>query len=189
LYKQVCQQWELDVKLQLEYVDYSAMYIRDVNSYIAAYSKGGVKRKGAYQYEGLGWHQNQSCLVVPMAAEAFMLNGTDPEEFIRNHKDKFDFLLRTKVPRSSKLIMRMQDDTDVPQQNICRYYPSLNGGKLIKVMPALEGKEVDGDRELSIDKEYNIKTCNNINDFSWDLDYQYYINETKKLLILPSTKH
>jgi len=188
LYKQVCQQWEIDVKLQLEYVDYSAMYIRDVNSYIAVYSKGGVKRKGAYQYEGLGWHQNQSCLVVPMAAEAFMLNGTDPEEFIRNHKDKFDFLLRTKVPRSSKLIMRMQDGTDIPQQNICRYYPSLNGGKLIKVMPAMEGKEVDGDRELSIDKEYNIKTCNNINDFSWDLDYDYYINETKKLLILPKSK-
>ena len=37
--------------LELEFVEYERMMIRDVNSYLAIYKKGGVKRKGAYQYE------------------------------------------------------------------------------------------------------------------------------------------
>lgn len=182
-YNNVCTQWEKDVGLQLEFVDYSKMYIRDVNNYIAVYTDGKTKRKGAYQFEGLGWHQNQGGLVIPMAAEAAMIKGIDVEEFIRNHKEKFDFMLRTKVPRSSKLIMRMEDGTEVQQQNICRYYPSVNGGKLIKVMPPLEGKDSVEDRELGIDTQWNVKTCNNIENFEWDIDYNYYIAEAKKLII------
>jgi len=142
-----------------------------------------VKRKGAYEYEDLGWHQNQSALVVPMAAEAAMVYGKDPEEFIRNHKDKFDFMLRTKVPRNSRLVMEYEDGSEVAQQNICRYYPSTSGGKLIKIMPPLPDKEEDGERRLSIDKDWNIKTCNNMVDFDWDIDYDYYIEAVNKLII------
>ena len=163
------------------------MYIRDVNNYIALYTNGKVKRKGAYQYQDLGWHQNQGGLVIPMAAEAFMLHGTPIEEFIKNHKDKFDFFLRTKVPRNSKLVLRYTNEdgtvTDFDQQNICRYYPSKSGGKLIKIMPALAGKEEAGPRELGIDKNWNIKTCNNIVDFADDIDYDYYVQEAEKLII------
>ena len=187
-YSNICTQWEKDVGLQLEFVDYSKMYIRDVNNYIAVYTNGKTKRKGAYQFEGLGWHQNQGGLVIPMAAEAAMIKGADVEEFIRNHKEKYDFMLRTKVPRSSKLIMRMEDGTEIQQQNICRYYPSVNGGKLIKVMPPLEGKDSVEDRELGIDTQWNVKTCNNIENFEWDIDYNYYIAEAKKLIIERKTK-
>lgn len=187
-YMQICKEWQEQVKLELEFADYSKMAIRDVNNYIAVYTNGKVKRKGAYQYEELGWHQNQGGLVIPRAAEAAIIHGTDIEEFIReyakNPDHKWDFLLRTKVPRSSKLIMQMEDGTQIPQQNICRYYPSKKGGKLIKLMPALEGKEEDGDRELSIDKEWNVKTCNNILHFSFDdVDFDYYVAEAEKLLI------
>ena len=182
-YKDTCSQWEKDVALELEYVNYSRMFIRDVNNYIAIYKDGKTKRKGAYQYEGLGWHQNQGGLVIPMAAEAYMIEGIEPSVFIQNHKEKFDFMLRTKVPRSSRLIIRTEDGIEYKQQNICRYYPSLKGGKLIKLMPALPEKEDQSDRELSIDKEYNVKTCNDISAFDWDLDYNYYINEAEKLIV------
>jgi len=63
-YNAICTQWQKDVKLELEFVDYQSMYIRDVNNYIALYTNGKVKRKGAYQYEDLGWHQNQGGLVI-----------------------------------------------------------------------------------------------------------------------------
>lgn len=183
-YNQVCKDWEKQVKLQLEYADYSAMYIRDVNNYIAQYTNGKVKRKGAYQYEDLGWHQNQGGLVIPMAAEAAMLKDQDIEEFVRQHKNKWDFMLRTKVPRSSKLIMRFEDGKEVAQQNICRYYPSKQGGKLIKIMPPLPGKEEGGNRELGIDTAWNVKTCNNACNFDFDdVDYDYYVAEAKKLLV------
>ena len=180
-YDEICEAWQKQVGLQLEFADYSKMIIRDVNNYIAVYTNGKVKRKGAYQYEDLGWHQNQGGLVIPMAAEAKMLHNIDVREFIENHKSIYDFMLRTKVPRSSKLVLVMEDGTEIKQQNICRYYVSKSGGKLIKIMPPLEGSVEE--RRIGIDKEYNVKTCNKIVDFSGEIDYDYYINEAEKLVI------
>ena len=97
------------------------------------------------------------------------------------HKDEFDFCLRAKVPRSSKLFLCYEDGREVQQQNICRYYPSENGGKLVKLMPAL----VDGGewRRLGLDTEWNVETCNDITEFDWTkLNYMYYITEAKKLV-------
>ena len=180
-YDTICKQWEQQVGLQLEYAEYETMWIRDVNNYIAEYTNGKVKRKGAYQYEDLGFHQNQSSLVIPMAAEAKMLHGVDIREFITNHDNIYDFMLRVKVPRSSRLVLVDQDGIEHQQQNICRYYPCKSGGKLVKIMPPLEGK--DEERRLSIDKEWNVKACNDIAEFTGDIDYEYYIAEAEKLVI------
>lgn len=180
-YDRICKEWQEQVKLELEFADYSKMIIRDVNNYIALYTNGKVKRKGAYQYEDLGWHQNQGGLVIPKAAEAFMLYGTPVEDFVKNHQDKFDFMLRTKVPRSSKLVLVYSDGTEVLQQNICRYYPCKSGGKLVKLMPALE--EGGDTRRLGIDTDWNVQVCNNMLDFKGDIDYDYYIAEANKLVI------
>lgn len=176
---QITNQWEKEVKLELEMAEYAMMAIRDVNNYIAIYTNGKVKRKGAYEFEGLGWHQNQGGLVIPMAACEALVYGKSIEEFIYNHGDKFDFMLRTKVPRSSRLVL-VKNDVEVPQQNICRYYISKDGGELVKIMPPLEGKEEE--RRMGIDVGWKVKTCNNVKSFEWDIDYDYYIQEAKKLV-------
>lgn len=144
-----------------------------------------VKRKGAYEYLNLDWHKNHSALVIQKAAEAHLLHDVEIEEFIRKHFAEgniFDFMLRVKVPRSSKLVLVMSDGSEVKQQNTCRYYVSNSGGKLVKLMPALEGKEDDGDRRLSIDAAYTVKTCNNMKDFDGDINFEYYVSEAKKLV-------
>lgn len=174
--------WEDLTKLQMEGDSYNQMFIRDVNNYISVTESGKVKLKGAYEFmdfDKLGWHKNHSAMVIPMAVKAHLLDGIDFEEFIRLHENKFDFMLRTKVPRSSSLVI-VEDGEDIPQQNICRYYPAKEGGKLIKIMPPLvEGGEY---RRLGIDTDWNVKTCNNINDFSWGVDYKYYIDQAAKLI-------
>ncbi len=181
-YDAVCEAWQKQVGLQLEYAEYSTMIIRDVNNYIAVYTNGKVKRKGAYQYEDLGWHQDQGGLVIPKAAEAAMLQGIPLDVYIKGHKNKYDFMLRVKVPRSSKLVMVMGDGTEVQQQNMCRFYACDAGGELIKVMPPL--KEEAEPRRISIGEGYGMWTCNDINDFTWkDVDYQYYIDAAQKLVI------
>lgn len=175
--------WEEVTKLEMEGDEYSKMFIRDVNNYISITESGKVKLKGAYEFmafDKLGWHKNHSAMVVPMAVKAHLIDGVDYEEFIRLHEDKFDFCLRTKVPRSSKLVI-VEDGEDIPQQNICRYYPCKEGGgKLVKIMPPLvEGGEW---RRLGIDTEWNVKPCNDISDFKWDIDYRYYIEQAAKLI-------
>lgn len=59
-------------------------------------------------------HQNVSKLCVPMAAEAYFILGKPPEIFLKEHMEKefhkpeddpkFDFMISTKVPRSSRLV-------------------------------------------------------------------------------------
>jgi hypothetical protein len=180
-YDTTCKLWQEQVGLQLEFAEYSAMYLRDVNNYIAVYTNGKVKRKGAYQYEGLGWHQDQGGLIIPRAAEAHMLDGVDIENFIRNHDNKYDFMMRTKVPRSSRLVLVQEDGNEVQQQNICRYYASISGGKLVKIMPPLTPEAEP--RRIGIDTEWMLRTCNNMVDFANDIDYDYYVEAAKKLLI------
>lgn len=184
-YRKICEQWMKDVKLELEFADYESMHIRDVNNYIACYTNGKRKYKGAYVFDGLGWHQDHSAKVIQMAASAEMLDGVPVEDFIRNHKNKYDFLLRTKVPRNSSLVLIKElEDGDVHEtklQNICRYYACKEGGKLVKIMPPLEGKTEF--RRMGIDTDWNVAVCNNIDDFQWNIDYDYYINEAKKLVL------
>lgn len=47
------------------------------------------------------------------------------------------FHVTYKVPRSSRLVL-VKDEQEIPLQNICRYYPCKDGGKLVKIMPPLE---------------------------------------------------
>lgn len=132
----VCAWWEQLTGLQLEHVEYEKMWIRDCNNYIAKYTdeyvvKGkDVKRKGAYEYK-MGWHQDHSALVVPKAAEAALVHGRDIREFVTQHEDVMDFMMRAKVPRSSTLEWGRKRVA-----NIVRYYVSTDGDILEKVMPA-----------------------------------------------------
>lgn len=176
-------EWEAMTSLTMEGDVYDSMFIGNVNNYISKTSSGKVKLKGAYEYNDFtkhGWHKNHSSMVIAKAVEQYFIHGVDYEEFIRLHRDKYDFLLRTKVPRSSNLVL-VVDGVDTEQQNICRYYPSKEGGKLVKLMPPLEE---DGNiRRMGIDTDYDVKICNHIKNFSWsDINYSYYINEAKKLV-------
>ena len=191
--KQLVAEWEKTTGLTMEGDTYNVMYIRDVNNYAAITASGKIKLKGAYEYgkdsDGspdytkLGWHKNHSALVVPMAVEHELLGRGSAVEFIHKHDNLYDFMLRTKVDRSSRLVLVDGDGNDRILQNICRYYPSEWGGKLVKIMPPLKGKEEAGERRLGIDTEWNVLPCNDISEFNWGkLNYDYYEREVEKLL-------
>ena len=186
--KQVCAAWEKHTGLELESVRYSAMFIRDVNNYIAVKAKdGSVKRKGAYCYETffdagvsaeLGWHKNHSALVVKRAAEAKMLHGTPVATFIRQHRNPFDFMLSVKVPRN----MRLTWGGD-RIQNTSRYYVSTDGKPLVKIMPPLKGKTEE--RHGSVEAGWNVSIVNDAALFNWhNVNWLYYINEAEKLCVV-----
>lgn len=139
--KSVCEWWESFTCLELESAIYSRMFVRDVNNYVAEYTEGGVKRKGAYEYVR-DWHQNHSELVIPMAAEAELLHGIPVESFIRDHDDIFDFMLRTKVRRADKLIASDSNGNERELQKITRYYIGVEGESLVKVSPPVKGAVV-----------------------------------------------
>jgi len=126
--RSICKWWENVTKLELEEVMYSRFFVRDVNNYIAEYESGKTKLKGQYAYK-LGWHQNHSALVVPKAAEAFLIHGIEPAQFLREHDDMMDFLLRTKVPRSSRLLLGTGGNVDIPNPDVNWMFRKKNIGK------------------------------------------------------------
>ena len=145
---QVCKWWESFTRLTLEGKAYRKLFVRDCNNYLGLYEDGEVKRKGAYEYD-LEWHQNHSSLVIPKVAELVLLQDAPIRETIEKWPNKNDFLLRTKVPRSSKL---MWGDQQV--QNITRYVVAKNGKPLTKVMPPTPGDVKKGktaDRRIGVE--------------------------------------
>ena len=141
----LCKWWEQLTKLELEEAQYKRMFIRDVNSYIAEYENGKLKRIGAYAHERMDenpgtrevpYGKDPSQLIVPKAAEAALVHGEDIRTFIMNHADNYDFMCRAKVPRSNRLVMRWPEyDAEMELNSIIRYYVSNDGGTLVKIAP------------------------------------------------------
>lgn len=181
-----CAAWESHTGLELEHVDYAAMHIRDVNSYIAVTTSGKRKRIGAYAHlttlddpytRERQWHQDHSALVVRKAAEAALCDDADISKFIMGHRDPAAFMLSVKVQRSGRL-----HHGDQQIQNTSRYYISTDGEPLTKYLPPL-GSNTD-DRAFAVEKGWNVTITNDANDFKWsNLNWLYYIEEARKLMI------
>lgn len=170
--------WQKATRLTLEQATYSVMFIRDVNNYLAQYTDGRVKRKGAYEHD-LEWHQNHSALVVPKVVEKVLLEGAPIRQTVEQWPDLHDFMLRAKVPRSSQLTCEMGGNTySLP--NTTRYHISRDGVRLFKMMPPLKGKS--DWRKIGIESGWNVTVCNNIGDARpADIEFDYYVREVEKL--------
>ena len=208
---QVIKWWENLTKLTLESNEYKQMFIRDSNGYIAQYMDGKIKRKSAYEYEK-EWNQDMSALIVPKAVEQHLINGVNIREYIENHQDIYDFMLREKVPKNFKLIC---GGKQLP--NTLRYYVSHEGDILEKVMPpkgpmgAYKRKNGLADsfynhilkqvgsnwderihtksktryetRVTSLVSGWTIQPCNDMRGKTFnDLNHEYYIQEAEKLI-------
>jgi hypothetical protein len=173
--------WQSRTGLNLEEAVYKAMMIRDVNSYIGVFEDGSTKRKGAYEYK-VGWHQNAGGLVVPKVAEKVLVEGAPIRETVEQWPDIMDFMLRTKVPRSSHLAIEWDNQPPQKIQNITRYYISEGGGRLFKYMPPLKGKTEW--RKIGVESGWGVQVCNDINDAGKSpVDFDYYVREVEKLCL------
>ena len=164
-FMQVCKDWEKLTGLELERADYSAMYIRDVNNYIAVGEKG-IKYKGCYDHDR-EYHKNHSQMVVPKVAELHMMYGAPIEETVRSWTNPFDFMLFAKssgtLDIDGKIIQRRS-----------RYYISTSGGTLTKTLKS--------GRASKLQKEFKVTECNS-NTNLVNIDYDYYIEEVKKICV------
>jgi hypothetical protein len=201
---------------QMESKEFDRMFVRDVNNYLVLLKEldengnQKIKRKGAYEYE-IECDQDPSQLIVPKAAEAYLLFGTDIREFIENHDDIFDFFIRAKASKGAYL-----QYGNKKIQKISRYFVSKNGEILRVVRPPTQPEGTYKRKNKLSDQYYaaikkevgdawdeRIHTkskstyqwveskqcgglpttlCNNISDVNeFDFDYDYYVDEVEKL--------
>ena len=147
IYDSVCKAWEAYTLLDLEYVDYKSIWIRDVNNYVAIDTKGKLKTKGAYWSPDLGedyaksisagpgsWHRPLNCPIVARAAVEEMAHGIPCEITIAACTDPFEFMMVYKAKGGSKLYIG-----ETVQQKVTRYHVSRNGLPMFKISPPVQG--------------------------------------------------
>ena len=193
-YTAICEWWEKLTLLELEYVDYKSMHIRDVNNYIAVPYGKSPKFKGVYVHMGahdsdngeLGWNQNHSALVVKKAAAAAILDGVPVREFIHNHDDIFDFFLLAKVAKSDHLHLRhdikwngvtvFKNQLHQELQRTSRYLVTNDGHKLVKIMKPLKRRTPNVQMYYRGWKSKKISGCNKNLDVSSIHEYNNAIS-------------
>lgn len=178
----VRKRWESMTKLNLEEAIYKTMMIRDVNNYIAVYENGNVKRKGAYEYD-LDWSKNHGGMVIAKVVEKVLVEGAPIRKTVEQWPDIMDFMMRTKVPRSSYLAIEHEGQQPQQIQNITRYYIAQGGGRLFKWMPPTKTKPNEW-RKIGVESGWGVQVCNNIQDAGkLPVDFDYYIREVEKLCL------
>lgn len=91
LYHEICWEWMLDTSYELEFTDYSGLYSRDVNSYVAVKPDGSIKGKGAFADPNL--MKNPQFQIVGDAVKAYLGKGTPVEETVNACDDVSKFVM------------------------------------------------------------------------------------------------
>lgn len=122
LFNKICREWEEKTKYTLEEDEYSKIIMSTVNDYIAITSSGKIKKKGDFISEYELW-KNKSWRVVSLALEEYFIKGTNPIEFITNHKNIYDFCLMARA--SGDLYLEIQNSISGETRKLkklVRYY-------------------------------------------------------------------
>ncbi len=163
----VTEQWQRDTSYVLERSDYAARDSRDVNNYVAVKTDGTWKRKGVFKKPDLS--KNPDYPIVTEAAARWVSNQGDYRDVVRGCQDIRQFVkVRTvnkggAVWRGENLgkAVRYYRSTEVPVDEAIRYakddykVPTSDASRPIMELP---------------DK------------FPDDVDYDWYIDEAKKVI-------
>lgn len=90
--QQLIAEWQRRTGLEMETVEYRAIYSRDVNSYFAIKADGEVKRKGEYSKAGLIEKKNPDVEICSDAVAAFLARGIPLEATILSCTDVRKFV-------------------------------------------------------------------------------------------------
>jgi hypothetical protein len=153
VYEEISKEWEKKTKLTLEFASYEAMYIWDVNNYIALKSKTDAKCKGRFEWEEFvkykytHLHKNKSYLIVAKAIFAFFVHNIMPEDYLKSNRNIFDYCAFAKLKGNwifkQTCIIAGEVFRETLQKTL-RYYVSTDGCKITK-------KNVDDGREIQLE--------------------------------------
>lgn len=192
-FRKICSEWEEsvgNVKLgKLECTKFTEIWQESVNSYIAKKQDGSLKKKGrfvtSYGLPGCEINKNKSARIIPLALEEYIAKGTDPEQFIKNHKSIMDFCIAKKA--TGKMHYEELDKNGIiKHKKLIRYYISTDGNIFKKRGLNNNGDPIDAycQAQNSDFPWIDFPKLKYFNKFSeksnYNIDYDFYILETYK---------
>ena len=180
-YMEICARWEELTNLQLEHDTYSKIVLGDVNNYIAITEDGKSKCKGRFEYKDLALHKNKSFLIIPKALHAYFVEGIDPEKYLSENQNIFDYCGGVKIKGDWKYVEKHIKNgvyAEKELQKTIRYYICNSGSKIVKINKS-DGREIQTEAGKWLQQVY----INHIDDMPFDeyeINTKYYLENIRK---------
>jgi hypothetical protein len=209
-YMEICARWEELTNLQLEHDTYSKIVLGDVNNYIAiteysevskdVYEKlkiefphylfkiendkyyfAATKSKGRFEFYNLALHKNKSFLIIPKALHAYFVEGIDPEKYLSENQNIFDYCGGVKIKGDWKYVEKYIKNglyLEKELQKTIRYYICNSGSKIVKINKS-DGREIQTEAGKWLQQVY----INHIDDMPFDeyeINTKYYLENIRK---------
>lgn len=174
-YEEICSNWEKKTNLVLEHNEYKRLAILNVNNYIGEFTSGEIKRKGVFEIDK-DWHKDPSFRVIRLALEEYFIRNVSPKDFIPNHKEIYDFCGRVKSNSGYSTEFHFLDKDTLKidyLQKTNRVFISNSGGYIYKTKDF---------RRNAVYKGQKVKIFNNFYEGEYDINYNWYIKETQKII-------
>jgi hypothetical protein len=141
-YEKLCNLWQKEHNLTLEFGKYKTIAIRDVNNYIGVKTNGDVKEKGDFVTEPEIF-KDQSMRIVTRAVREYFVNGTPIEQTINETNDIKAFMMGKRAKTGNLELREFKSPTELVKQDLpknVRYYVSTEGMQMVKVLSAPKKK-------------------------------------------------
>lgn len=163
--------FEQHTNLKTEFTEYSAVYARDVNNYIAVKTDGEIKLKGVYSEKGSTGNsrlsKNPQSLIVSDALTAYVTKGAPIAHTVRQCVDLRRFLCVENVKGGAHLNGRYLGKT------VRWIYGKGSRDQLTSVLYGSKVPDTDG----------AVPLMDLPDEIPQNLDFDRYINDAKKALI------
>lgn len=183
LYHNICKEWEEEVKMKLEFTQYSKYVRRDVNNYLAVTTTGKVKTKGDFSknlHDDLT--KGYYAPIIAEAIENYYVKGISVSETLTKEKDIYKFLISKKADKKFTMYYRYIENgkpVEKELQKTNRYYISTGNGSGV-----IYKKE--GNKEINLESKRFVVLANDLRNFTLNnhnkIDYDYYKREVYKII-------
>jgi len=183
VYYEVCEEWQNETGLKLEYTDYKLFVQKDVNNYMAVTDKGKLKQKGIF-VDRLALTKRDFVYafngpIISLALHAYFKDSIEPEQTINNETDIYNFMFSQSTDRKYKTVaQKIKSGKIITEQlqKTNRWIITKNGYRLKKLHQR-------GGKDQALMKDCNVIIANDIKDVNLVMvDRQYYIDETWKII-------
>jgi len=191
--KSIIKRWESETGFEMETAEYTSLYSRDVNNYIALKSGADPKRKGAYAKSGLEEKKNPTMDICAEAVSIFLSTGVPVSKTIRDCRDIRKFVTVRTVKggaiwnvkeveferigkRGQKLKPGIKFDASEAQYlgKAIRWYQSTCGNGAIHYKDSLN----------RVPKSEGARPLMDLPDeFPEDVDFSWYVRESRRILV------
>jgi hypothetical protein len=172
-YYEIVDQVGKEFDLIFEHEQYKKIIYQNVNSYVAETKEGKVKQKGLFVEQPI-LTNSVDFLIIPKALNAYYIRGENVENFVKNHKNIYDFCCSKKVDKSYNVTWTTPEGITSKQQRLNRFYASTKGGYIFKNRD---------DSQSHLLKASGVTIYNNKKDnFPDDVNYVFYINQINTII-------